>query len=331
MPYGSSVSRSDLLSGLVSLGLRGGDNIVVHSRLSSFGHLTGGANTVIDVLQEIVTDKGTIVMPTFSGELIFFLECLALDRGINGEGSTGIGTVFEGTGAGFWEAIDEVSRKNGIRCPFDGPLALGNRIRGERMRILKVGGWKISWDGEELSDSSPVSVSRDSTPLAGEEVRPWMMPAWTGLIPDTFWRRPDVQRSHQYSGSFAAWGRLASDILEGHDNRPGQKMEDHPLYRMKEVGGRILLLGVDHGVNSTIHVAQWTAHRDGPPGVPASWREFLSDFHAVEGPLESRGGQRKAFIGPSQARLAETDQLFDVVADLLREKFGEEVKRCTSS
>jgi aminoglycoside N3'-acetyltransferase len=284
----------------------------------------GGADTVIDVLQEIVTGEGTIMMPTFSGELIFFLEYLALDEGVNGKGGTGTGTVFEGTGAGLWKAIDAVSSKNGIRCPFDGPAALGSRIRGERKRILKVGGWQISWDGEELSDSSTVSVSRNSTPLAEENVRPWTMPAWTGLIPDTFWRRPDVQRSHQYSGSFAAWGRLAGEILEDHDNRPGQKMDDHPLYRMKEARGRILLLGVDHGVNSTIHVAQWTAHRDGPPGIPASWREFLSDFHAVEGPLEARGGQRKAFIGPSQARLAETDQLFGVVADLLREKLGDE-------
>jgi hypothetical protein len=263
-------------------------------------------------------------MPTFSGELIFFLEYLALERGINGRGGTGTGTVFEGNGAGLWKAIDTVSRKNGIRCPFDGPAALGSRIRGERKRILKVGGWQISWDGEELSDSSSVSVSRDSTPLAGEDVRPWMMPAWTGLIPDTFWRRPDVQRSHQYSGSFAAWGRLTGKILAGHDNRPGQKIEEHPLYRMKEARGRILLLGVDHGVNSTIHVAQWTAHRDGPPGVPASWREFLSDFNAVEGPLEARGGQRKAYIGPSHVRLAETYRLFEAVADLLQEKLREE-------
>jgi aminoglycoside N3'-acetyltransferase len=324
MPSASPVSRSDLLSGLVSLGLLGGDNIVVHSRLSSFGHIAGGADTVIDVLQEIVTDRGTIVMPTFSGELIFFLECLALEMGINGRGGTGTGTVFEGTGYGLWEAIDAVSGKNGIRCPFDGPAALGSRIQGERKRILKVGGWQISWDGEELSDASSVSVSRNSTPLTEEEVKPWTMPAWTGLIPDTFWRRPDVRRSHQYSGSFAAWGRLTREILAGHDNSPGQKMEDHPLYRMKEADGRILLLGVDHGVNSTIHVAQWTAHRDGSPGVPASWREFLSDFHAVEGPLEGRGGQKKAHIGSSQVRLVETSQLFEVVADLLVEKLLDE-------
>jgi aminoglycoside N3'-acetyltransferase len=101
-------------------------------------------------------------------------------------------------------------------------------------------------------------------------------------------------------------------------------MEDHPLYRMKEARGRILLLGVDHGVNSTIHVAQWTAHRDGLPGVPATWREFLSDFHAVEGPLGARGGQKKVKIGPSQVRLVDTDQLFEVVSDLLREKLGNE-------
>ena len=36
-----SVNRSELLSGLRSLGLRRGDNVVVHCRLSSFGHIEG--------------------------------------------------------------------------------------------------------------------------------------------------------------------------------------------------------------------------------------------------------------------------------------------------
>lgn len=35
----------------------------VHSSLSSFGELEGGARTVIDTLKELVTEQGSIFMP----------------------------------------------------------------------------------------------------------------------------------------------------------------------------------------------------------------------------------------------------------------------------
>ena len=35
----------------------------VHSSLSSFGELEGGAETVIDTLKELVTEEGSIFMP----------------------------------------------------------------------------------------------------------------------------------------------------------------------------------------------------------------------------------------------------------------------------
>ena len=35
----------------------------VHSSLSSFGELEGGAETVIDILKELVTEEGSIIMP----------------------------------------------------------------------------------------------------------------------------------------------------------------------------------------------------------------------------------------------------------------------------
>lgn len=318
-----SVNRSELLSGLRSLGLRRGDNVVVHCRLSSFGHIEGGAGTVIDALQRTITREGTIVMPTYSGKLIFFLEALALEAGINGEDGTGRGTVFEGTGEELGRALRRISRKNGIGFPFEDTEAIGSRITGENKRILNPHGWTIGWEGEVLCPSTPVLVSRWAPPLPEGDVRTWKMPASTGLVTDTFWRLPGVRRSHQYSGSFAAWGRLAEQILEGHDNSPGQVMEDHPLYRMKESGGRILLIGVDHRVNSTIHVAQWAAYRDSPRDLPPTWREFLEDFQEVEKPLEARGGQTKVEVGASTLRLADTAELFRVVSSLL----GQKVKR----
>lgn len=60
------VSKDDIKAGLVKLGLKKGDNVGVHSSLSSFGVVDGGADTVIDALLEVVGNKGTIVMPTYS-------------------------------------------------------------------------------------------------------------------------------------------------------------------------------------------------------------------------------------------------------------------------
>lgn len=60
------VAKNDITDGLRHLGLRRGSIIMVHSSLSSFGHVDGGADTVIDALLEAVGPEGTVVMPTFS-------------------------------------------------------------------------------------------------------------------------------------------------------------------------------------------------------------------------------------------------------------------------
>ncbi|MCF8107511.1 MAG: AAC(3) family N-acetyltransferase [Desulfohalobiaceae bacterium] len=56
-----------LLRDLVSLGLQEGDLVCVHSSLKGFGHLVGGAMTVISAINEVIGPQGTLVMPTFNG------------------------------------------------------------------------------------------------------------------------------------------------------------------------------------------------------------------------------------------------------------------------
>ena len=321
------LTREDIRNGLRDLGLKQGDHVVVHSSLSSLGYLEGGADAVIDALEEAVTPDGTLVMPTYSGELIYFLEALALKRGINGQGGTGRGVVFEGSARELWEEVRILSEEAGISYPFRSPTALWERFVREGPRMMKPNGWDIEIEGSTLTDSTDVRVVRQAPPLQAEEVKPWRMPVWTGVIPEAFWRRPEAIRSHQYSGSFTARGKLAERIVEGHDNRPGAKLEDHPLYKMKEAGGKILLLGVDHRVNSTIHVAEWIAVRDCGMSLPESWNEFLGDFQEVDRPLDERGAQTKGKVGSADARLADTRMLFEAVAKRLREKIARELCR----
>lgn len=60
------VTAEDIKRGLISIGIEKGDTVLVHSSLSSFGYVKGGADTIIDVLLEIVGNNGTIAMPTFT-------------------------------------------------------------------------------------------------------------------------------------------------------------------------------------------------------------------------------------------------------------------------
>ena len=61
------VTRSDIVRGLRSLGLRAGDRVLAHSSLSSFGHVEGGADAVIDALLDVVGEAGTVLVPTLTG------------------------------------------------------------------------------------------------------------------------------------------------------------------------------------------------------------------------------------------------------------------------
>ena len=60
------VTRRDLVEGLLRLGLVEGDLIQVHSSLSSFGHVDGGAEAVVEALLEAVGPEGTVMVPTFN-------------------------------------------------------------------------------------------------------------------------------------------------------------------------------------------------------------------------------------------------------------------------
>lgn len=60
------VTKNDIVAGLRKLGLKRGDNVGVHSSLSAFGYVEGGADAVVDALLETVGAEGTVVVPTYS-------------------------------------------------------------------------------------------------------------------------------------------------------------------------------------------------------------------------------------------------------------------------
>jgi len=61
-----TVSFDELVSNFKKIGLSSGDALLVHSSFKSFGGVEGGPQTVISALRSILTEKGTLIVPTFN-------------------------------------------------------------------------------------------------------------------------------------------------------------------------------------------------------------------------------------------------------------------------
>ncbi|MFO7898373.1 MAG: AAC(3) family N-acetyltransferase, partial [Planctomycetota bacterium] len=60
------VTQTGLVRDLKALGVRKGMDLMVHSSLSSIGHVRGGAGTVVEALLAAIGRTGTLVMPSFN-------------------------------------------------------------------------------------------------------------------------------------------------------------------------------------------------------------------------------------------------------------------------
>ena len=146
-----------------------------------------------------------------------------------------------------------------------------------------------------------------------------------GVVADTFWRLPGVRRSDS-PHAFAAAGPRAGAITAPHpvDVPHGP---DSPVGRALALDGQVLLIGVGHDANTTIHLAEilagvryrLPAHatilRGGrPPRV--DYREndcCCARFARVDGWLEAEGRQRRGRVGDADARLTQARDVVTAV------------------
>ncbi len=60
------LSRKEIVQGLRQTGLKSGDVVLVHSAMRTFGAIEGGAETVVSALLEVLGQRGTLIVPTFT-------------------------------------------------------------------------------------------------------------------------------------------------------------------------------------------------------------------------------------------------------------------------
>lgn len=98
-------------------------------------------------------------------------------------------------------------------------------------------------------------IIRDHLPAYNPKITPTR---GMGRIPETFRNYPDTIRSEHPQCSFTAWGKHKSFICSEHNLSPvfGKKS---PLEKLYKLEAKILLIGVDHGNNTSLHYAECEA------------------------------------------------------------------------
>ncbi len=152
-----------------------------------------------------------------------------------------------------------------------------------------------------------------------------------GILAETFWRLPGVVRT-DHAFAFAAAGPWAGHITADPLPLPPHRPES-PVGRVHELDGEILLLGVGHDADTTIHLAEVLA---GVPygitkhitvlrnGRPERLDYFETDhccerFALADGWLRGRGAQAEGPIGHAHARLFRARDVVAAAVERLRE------------
>ena len=243
------VQKFDIVNGLRELGISKGDNTLVHSSLSHFGKVIGGANTVIEALMDVTGEEGGILMPSFP----------AFTKGEYG-----------------------------------------------------------------LVENNEVVFDVRTSPSA------------MGKITDMFWRRSGVVRSIHPTHPVAAWGKRSRSMIQGHEKCLSSCGDNSPFHKNCLDGGIILLMGVTHACNTTLHTIEDINHAPtrssivyNPKVIDYEGREITVPtrphfsglprrYAIMDAICKKKGIQSEVKVGNAVLRLIRADKLLEAGSKLIK-------------
>ena len=147
-----------------------------------------------------------------------------------------------------------------------------------------------------------------------------------GAVVDCFRQHPHTHRGSHPALSFAAQGPKADAIVDPHPLAVGLS-DDSPLGRLFEHDAKVVLLGVGHVHNTSLHLAEhradWRGKTTTAAGAPMlvdgvrQWVTYTDldrdedDFEAIGGAFAAAGGERRSPVGAGLGRLSDMRALVD--------------------
>ncbi|MBX9945832.1 MAG: AAC(3)-VI family aminoglycoside N-acetyltransferase [Reyranella sp.] len=172
-----------------------------------------------------------------------------------------------------------------------------------------------SWTGDDEQPFDPAA-----TPAAED----------LGATAQLFWRQPGVVRSDHLLAAAAIGPRAAAVVKTALPLPP--HTPDSPVGRVHDLDGQVLLLGVGHDADTSLHLAEilagvpygiprhCTVLRDGRP-VRIDYREndhCCQRFALADGWLRARGLQAEGPVGHGRARLFRAQDVVRLAVEALR-------------
>lgn len=186
-----------------------------------------------------------------------------------------------------------------------------------------------TWGNPPVPDAWWATI-RETMPAFDPDVTPTR--AMSAVV-ECFRHVPGVLRSDHPTVSAAALGPNAEALISGHELEHGLG-ESSPQARLYELDGHILLLGVDHAHNTSLHLAEyraqapkkWTTHAS--PITVDGRRRWVSypdldaddsDFQALGESFGQSRREARGHVGAGVGRLMRARDLVDFAVDWMND------------